>query len=209
MKRLVGLAIGDLRERDAGARVSPLLVAIPELALALVVASVGFAAAVQWQWTLAVIFALALVALVRATRAAIERGQRRRTADDWLLWGAPARPSSALLSWRAEELQSPRLRSTLARSLARIESETRGRTLPGAVPLNKRALRLHIGLLRVLQARLADRDRPVSVRGILLVDRLLTEPRSPLYSFTADDVLAEALTDALAALDPLPLAATA
>jgi hypothetical protein len=203
MRRLVRLTIQARRDEDREARVRPLLAALPELGLALLVAAVGFGAAVRWQWTLAVAGALALVGLVHATRAAVELGRRRQTADKWLLWGATARPSSALLSWRTEELLSPRFRSTLAHSLARIESEVRGRTLPGAVPLNRRALRSHLGLLCVLQARLADQDSPVSVRGILLVDRLLTEPRSPLYSATPDDVVADALTDALAALDPV------
>ncbi len=104
---------------------------------------------------------------------------------------------------------SPRLRSTLAHGLLRIERETRGKTLPGAVPLNKRALHRHLGLLCVLQSRIEDRSRPVSIRGILLVDRLLTEPGSPFYSSTPDDVLAEALSDALAALEPAPVAAAA
>jgi hypothetical protein len=203
------LTIQARRNEEREARVRPLLVALPELALALLVAFVGFGMAVRWQWTLAVVCALAIVALVRATRAAVELGRRRQLADKWLLWGATARPSSALLSWRTEELLSPRLRSTLAHSLARIESETRGRTLPGAVPLNKRALRCHIGLLHVLQGRLADQDRAVSVRGMLLVDRLLTEPGSPLYASTPDDVVAEALTDALAALDPFTVAVAA
>ena len=81
--------------------------------------------------------------------------------------------------------------------------------MPGPVPLNKRALRLHLGLLRALQERLEDSARPVSVRGMLLVDRLLTEPGSPLYSSVPDGVLAEALSEALAAIDPVPDAAAA
>ena len=131
----------------------------------------------------------------------VERSRRRRTADEWLLWGAVPRPSSELLSWRAGELTSPRLRSTLAHSLRRIERETRGRTVPGAVPLNKRGLRSNLHLVRALQERLGDLDRPVSARGVLIVDRLLTEPGSPLYSPVPTEALAETLSEALAAMD--------
>jgi hypothetical protein len=204
MKPLPGLRGGD---PDVPAQ--PLLMAVPELALALFVLAFGFVAAIHWRWTLPVASALVLVALTRAMRSALEQGRRRRIADDWLLWGATARPSSALLSWRARELMSPRLRRTLARSMRGIERETRGRAHPGAVPLNKRALRSQLNLVHTLNERLDDRARAVSVRGILLVDRLLTEPGSPLYSRAPDDVLAEALTDVLAALDPVSIAVAA
>ena len=66
-----------------------------------------------------------------------------------------------------------------------------------------------LGLLCALHSRLGDRDRAVSVRGILLVDRLLTQPRSPVYSSAPEEVLADALSDAIAALDPVPLEAAA
>ena len=86
----------------------------------------------------------------------------------------------------------------------------RGETLPGAVPLNTRALRRHVRLVGDLEERLEDRTRPVSARGMVLVDRLLTEPGSPLYSSPVpDDVLAEAVLEALIALDPVPLTAAA
>jgi hypothetical protein len=208
MKPFAGFLVRVRRSRDSELPVHPLAAAVPEFCLALLAAAIGFAG-FAWQGAAIVVGALVLVALYRATRAAVELGRRRRSADEWLLWGATIRPSSALLSWRARELMSPRLRSTLAHGLLRIERETRGKTLPGAVPLNKRALRCHLGLLCLLQRRLADQDRLVSVRGILLVDRLLTEPGSALYSSVPDDVVAEALTDALAALDPVSVAVAA
>ena len=77
------------------------------------------------------------------------------------------------------------------------------------MPLNKRAIRCHIGLVRALHERLDDQSRPVSVRGMLLIDRLLTESGSALYSRVPDDVLAQALSEALAAIDPAPTAAAA
>jgi len=187
----------------------PALAGLPQLVLAVLVLVVGLAAMIRWPLVVATAGAIASVGLLQAARAAAELATRRRLADEWLLWGASARPSSALLDWRAAELGSPRLRSTLGHSLRRLEREVRGGTLPGAVPLNKRAIRCHLGLVRALQERLEDRTRPVSVRGMLLVERLLTEPGSPLYSSAPDDVLAEALSEALAALDPVPVATAA
>jgi len=187
----------------------PLFTVLPQLCLALLVLAAGFLFTLAWLPVAVIACFLVLVGLVRSARAAAELGRRRRAADEWLLWGAVARPSSALLSWRVEELASPRLRSTLARGLRGIEREVRGGTLPGPVPLNARAIRRHLGLVRALQRRLEDCDPLVSVRGILLVERLLTEPGSPLYSRAPDEVLAETLSEALAALDYAPLAAAA
>ncbi len=195
---------------DLPAPTRPLLAALPPLGLSLVVLAVGFAVSIDWPWVAAVACSLVLVGLLQAARAGVELGRRRRAADEWLLWGATARPSSALLSWRAAELTSPRLRSTLAHSLGSIQREVRGGTPPGPVPLNTRALRRHLSLVGALQERLEDRALPVSARGMVLVDRLLTEPGSPLYSSPVpDDVLAEAVLEALWALDPVPLAAAA
>ena len=61
----------------------------------------------------------------------------------------------------------------------------------------------------VVQSTFADRDRPVAATGMVLGDRLLTEPGSTLYSPVGDDVLAQALSEALAALDPSPSAVAA
>jgi hypothetical protein len=209
MKPLPALRAPAGRRADPDVPAQPVLTALPELTLALLALGVGLVTTIAWRWTLSVAAALLVVALLRATRSVLERARRRRIADEWLLWGAAARPSSALLSWRACELMSPRLRRTLARSMRRIERETRGVAHLGAVPLNKRALRRQLNLVHAVNERLADRARPVSVRGILLVDRLLTEPGSPLYSRASDDVLAQALTDVLAALDPVSIAVAA
>ena len=42
-----------------------------------------------------------------------------------------------------------------------------------------------------------------------MVERLITVPRSPLYSRVPSDVLADAMSEALAALDPAPVAVAA
>jgi hypothetical protein len=129
---------------------------------------------------------------------------RRRIADPWLLWGADARPAAELLAWRAAELTDVRSRKILARGLRRLRGEAEGRLVPGALPLNRLEIRSQIGLLRALESRLADLSRPVSPRGVLLVEQLLTQPGSPLYSHERSDQLAQQLSEACAALDPIP-----
>jgi hypothetical protein len=160
---------------------------------------------------LAAVFATRAVvrALVGAVRSVAQSRRRRRAVDAWLLWGGAPRPSSTFFGWRSRELTSARLRLAFAHSLRRIEGEVRGEGLPGRVPLNETALRSQLGLVGALEERLEDRSRPVSVHGMVLVDRLLTEQRSPFYSPVSDDVLAKAMSGILAALDPLPLAAAA
>ncbi|HUK45410.1 MAG TPA: hypothetical protein VLV28_08950 [Gaiellaceae bacterium] len=209
MRRFADPSAPVVGHRDVVSPRHPLLAALPQLALALVVVAAGLGAGIRWPWVAAVAGSLAAVGLLQSVRAAIELGRLRRLADEWLLWGATPRPSSTLLTWRARELTSPRVRLTLAHSLGGIERELRGTSLPGPVPLNRRALRRHVVHVRALRERLEDLARPVSVRGMLLADRLLTEPGSPLYSSAADDVLAEALSEVLAAIDPLPVAVAA
>ena len=183
--------------------------ALVRFGLVPVVVVVGRAAGVDWRWLIVVLLCLGLVAAVAPARFVIELGRRRRAADEWLLWGAVANRSSPLLSRRAAELTSRGKRSTLARSLQRVERGVSGETMAAPVPLNRRSIRRNLGLVRALQERLDDHGRPVDPRGILLVERLITVPRSPLYARDSDDVLAEALGEALAALDGPPLAATA
>jgi len=204
VRRAAQLAASALGRGDVEHPLSPLAAALPLLVVAFAVLAVGFAAEIRSLWVLSAACLLGLVALAQAALAAVGREERRRVADEWLLWGAAARPASALLSWRAAELASARLRGTLAHSLRRIEREVRCETRLGPVPLNKGAIRSQLGLLRALRERLADRSSPVTVRGMLLADRLLTEPASPLYSSVSDAVLAKALREALAELQLPP-----
>ena len=178
----------------------PLRTALPTVFLALLVLAVG--AVISSLWVVALAGALVVLGLVQSARAAFERERQRREADEWLLTGAARQPAAALLDWRSRELCSPRMRATLAHGLRRIELQARGGVLPGPVPLNTRAIRCQLGLVHLLQERLKERDRTVSVRGMVLVDRLLTEPGSPLYSRVPDDELAQTLSETLAALDP-------
>lgn len=209
VRGFAGLATVALASRSAEAPPRPFRAALPLLLVALLVLVLGFGAAIGWRLVVVLAGSLVVVAVLQAVRAAAERERRRRVADEWLLWGAVARPASVLLSWRARELSSPRLCSALARSMRRIEHEVRVVAPLGPVPLNKPALRRHRCLVRALHERLDDQARPVSLRGMVLVERLLTKSGSPFYSFVPGDVLAEALREALAALDPPSLAAAA
>ena len=184
----------------------PYAAAVSQVVLVPVVVVVGLVAGVEWRWVIAVVLSFGLVAAVEPVRAVMELGSRRREADEWLLWGAVARPSSPLLSWRAAELTSRGRRSRLAHCLRRVDRDAQGDSVAAAVPLNRRSIRRNLGLVRALHQRLDDHSLPADPRGILLVERLVTVPRSPLYARVPDEVLAEALREALAALDPAPLA---
>jgi hypothetical protein len=183
--------------------------ALVQVGLAAVVVVVGRTAGVELRWLITVLIGFGLVALAGPIRALMQRGRQRDAADEWLLWGAVAHPSSPLLSRRAAELVSPRKRSMLARSLRRVERDGSKETVAAPIPLNRRAIRRNVFLVRALHERLDDHSRPIDPRGVVLVERLITVPRSPLYSRDPDDVLAEALGEALAALDPAPLAEAA
>ena len=74
--------------------------------------------------------------------------------------------------------------------------------LPSAVPLNRAGARPHVDLIRALAARLLA-PAPVSARGVLLVQELLTDGyHSPLYD-------RERAGDLRPALGGIPLSAGA
>lgn len=182
----------------------PLRRCLAGLTLAALLALGGVAAGLPLGGILVAAGAPLLVGLLAALRGWRRLAARRGVADTWLLWGAEARPAAELLAWRASELVSPRSRRVLARSLRRLGAETQRRLVPGALPLNRLELRSQIGLLRALELRLSDLSRPVCARGVLIVERLLTEPGSPLYARERSDALAEQLSEACATLEPLP-----
>ena len=201
MRSLRDSISGLLECRRSGAPRRPSLVFLPSLLEAAFVLLVGGVIGIAWPVTGAIAGAVVLVGAVRARQAIGEREHRRKLADDWLLWGAAVRPSAPLLTWRADELTSRRLRRSLARVLVRIEREATGAARPGPLPLNDVALRVHSSLLLDLAARLRDRSRPVTVTGVLLVDRLLRDAWSPIYSVVPEDELVHSLQLALDALD--------
>jgi hypothetical protein len=189
------------RQRSGAPPRRPSLVFAPFLIGAVVVLVVGGVLGIAWRATGVIAGAVVFVGVVRARQAIDERERRRKLADDWLLWGAAVRPSAELLSWRADELTSRRVRTSLARSLARIEREVTGAVRPGSLPLNESGLRDHSSLLHDVAARVRDLSRPVTAIGMLLVDRLLRHPWSPIYSVVPEDELVHSLQHALIALD--------
>jgi len=134
-------------------------------------------------------------------RTVRRRATERRQADELLLAGTEA-DGSAFLHDRAAQLTSPGSREVLARSLDATVRELDGRVLPSAVPLNRAAARPQADLIRALSARLRASD-PVTPRGVLLVQELLTDGNaSPLYNHDRAADLRPALERALTSLEP-------
>jgi hypothetical protein len=102
----------------------------------------------------------------------------RRAADAELL-RAPLPPLR--LAWRAAELVAPKRRLELARSVHRVVRSADPRYLRSAHPTNRVAVRGSADDLVAMADRLADLEHPVSPRGILLAERLLTDGSGPLY----------------------------
>jgi hypothetical protein len=139
-----------------------------------------------------------VLAPVRRLRARRELVAARRAADAELL--ATALPSPRF-AWRTNELCSDEHRRALAESVVQVVRASETRYLPSASPLNRVAVREQLALLLQLAAALAETERHVPPRGVLLVERLLTESKSPLYGNVSTTELRAALTDALNALE--------
>lgn len=139
-----------------------------------------------------------VLAPVRRMRARRELVAARRAADAELLGTALPSPR---LAWRTNELCSDEHRRALAESLVQVVKASEPRYLPSASPLNRVAARDQMARLLQVAAILADTQHPVPPRGVLLVERLLTGPRSPLYLHREPKDLRVALTDALQALE--------
>jgi hypothetical protein len=135
---------------------------------------------------------------VRRLRARRELGSARRKADAELI--ATTLPSPRL-AWRTNELCSDENRRGLADSLVAVARASEARYLPGASPLNRIGARDQLALLLQIGAVLADTDRHVTPRGVLLVERILTESKSPLYRRPPTTDLHAALAEALQALE--------
>jgi hypothetical protein len=137
---------------------------------------------------------------VRIVRARSELRTIRRTADRLILVDAVGQDGSEIVRWRIHELVAPSTRCSLARELDQTLRRLDPARLPSASPLRRGLVRRHTELLRRLQERLLD-DRPVAPRGIVLLQRLLREPGSPLYAETADRELARAISTVVTELD--------
>ena len=122
----------------------------------------------------------------------------RRAADRELLETQLPPPR---LAWRTNELCSGEHRRALAETLVDVVRSSESRFLPGASPLNRGAVRDGTDLLLRIASILADRTRRVSPRGVLLVERLLTDGGGPLYSRDVEDRLRHDLDEAYITLE--------
>ena len=125
------------------------------------------------------------------------RGARRR-ADEEL---AATRLPPPRLAWRAAELVADENRIDLARSLTDVVHAADERLLPAASPIARAAVRGCRPQLLAIAARLFDLAHPVPARGVLLVERLLTDGAGPLYGGGDVEQLLAAATNILGALD--------
>jgi hypothetical protein len=148
----------------------------------------GVSPLAAWTW-----HSLATLKSRRALRAA------RAASDDELV----RREDTPLrLAWRAEELVAPKNRLELAHSLRSLVRDSAARYLPSASPVNRAAVRCESRTLLELAGRLADVDRAVAARGVILVDRLLVDGSGPLYDRARAAELPHDLERALRALEP-------
>jgi hypothetical protein len=145
-----------------------------------------------------------LLAPVRSWEARRALRDARRRADAEIL---AARLPSPRLAWRTAELVADENRVELGRSLTDVVHAADERLLPSATPLDRNGIRGTRPQLLELAARLYDVSRPVAPRGVLLVERLLTDGSSPLYGRSSANRLRAAVVEALGALDTVDVPA--
>ena len=127
---------------------------------------------------------------LRALRAAADTDLARRDRP-------PLR-----LAWRVEELVGTKNRLDLAHSVRSLVRDARPSYLPSASPFNRLVVRAESDALLAVAARLADLERPVAARGVVLLERLLTDGSGPLYDRDRVDEFGSTLDAILDALEP-------
>ena len=127
---------------------------------------------------------------LRALRAAADTDLARRDRP-------PLR-----LAWRVEELVGTKNRLDLAHSVRSLVRDARPSYLPSASPFNRLVVRAESDALLAVAARLADLERPVAARGVVLPERLLTDGSGPLYDRDRVDEFGSTLDTILGALEP-------
>jgi hypothetical protein len=138
-----------------------------------------------------------LLAPVRSWEAKRALRAARQRADAELV---SARLPSPRLAWRTAELVDADNRVELSRSLTAIVHAADERLLPSASPIDRNAVRGARAQLLSLAAHLCDLSRPVTPRGVLIVERLLVDGSGPLYQRGSSNRLRLAVADADAAL---------
>lgn len=139
-----------------------------------------------------------LLAPVRTWEARRALRAARRRADEELI---AARIPPPRLAWRTRELVSDENRLELARSVTGVVHAADERLLPAASPIDRGAVRACRPQLLELASRLYDFELPVTPRGVLLLERLLTDGSGPLYGNTAPGRLEAAVDLARAELE--------
>jgi hypothetical protein len=179
----------------------PLRSAWPLLALA--GCALAFEADPRLPWLLGAAAAacFAVAAGARMWRARRELAAVRGAADRLIVLAPRSHDASELVLWRSSELTAPEARAALRRELERTIRQLDPSTLPSSSPLRRVAARRHEDLLRLIALRVGD-NRPVAARGILLAQRLVRDPASPLYAEDAEAQLARLLSRILGALEP-------
>jgi hypothetical protein len=122
----------------------------------------------------------------------------RRAADVELLRRTPAPPR---LAWRSAELTAGARRLELARELRKVVGAADSRYLPNASPIDRPRIRVDSEALLSLAERLAELSRPVSPRGVLLLERLLHDRDGPLYEGAPTTTLGGAIDEIAGALE--------
>jgi hypothetical protein len=148
-------------------------------AIGAVVAAVAMTAG-RAHLALLVAASVVVAGLVRAGIAALDRATIRRRADSWIRMHPRCDPLSDVVAARMNELASPRLSRTLAKSVRRSVELSFERTPRLSTVLNKPAVRREAHLLGALAERL-DRGAAHPC-GVLMTLDLLTECGSPLYA---------------------------
>src|SRR5262249_45040341 len=160
----MGLWAFSQRAREGFRAPRPLRAATPPLAAGVLAGSAAVLASPRVPLVLAGGFLL--LAGFRALSAFYDRSRLRRQADLLLQTGVRVHPQSRLLVWRAAELTGRRNRKALARSLRWIVLELERPALVTPAPVNRRAVRPHLELLRALVDRVAFLERPGAGQGM-------------------------------------------
>jgi hypothetical protein len=124
----------------------------------------------------------------------------RGALDRRIARGADTRESPQLAR-RARQLTSRRRRRALANGIRNLvnAAEEPVRALSAAAPVQRREILHERGFLLQLAIDL-ESDDELNARGIALIERLLTDGASPVYSPLPAGTLRDALTHAHAAL---------
>ena len=198
-QRALGRRGGSRGLGGARATLVPSLPYLVPLAAAIAASLAGFESTSVFA---AVAASAALCAVVRVGVEHERIELRREQADGWLSTRSGEQPSDSTLLARIDELESPRLRKTLAQSFQRVAHDVNSFGRP-ATPAqhNRRILEPHAEQIRLLAERLDDRTRPVGPRGMAMAYRLVTMGSGPLYNSGRAQELPAHLNATLGALD--------